>query len=458
MAEQSNQAFSDFKLTRQWIEALEQMGIDQPTPIQEKTYRSIENGAHVVGVAPTGTGKTIAYLLPLFRKLSHAQGNSPRLLIFVPTRELVQQVHQVAVSLCSQTDLRVLMAYGGVGPKAQAEAIAKGVDVVVATPGRFMELYLKGELPVKLIRHLVIDEADRMMDMGFMPQLRKLFEVLPPKRQNLLFSATLPEKVERLIAEFIDFPERIEASPQATVAVTIDHRFYRVPNYLTKIRLLDFILTGRDQQKVLIFARSKKTAEEVNHFISRKISESTRAIHGNKAQSSRINAMEGFKQNELQYLVATDLAARGIDVQGVDLVINLDAPLKPEDYVHRIGRTGRAGKTGEAVTFVSPNDEIRIEQIQELIKSGIKEELLPEELRVEETSPAEARKMAMEIDEQKRRNDTEFKGAFHQKKRKNKTAKTYKSSPNISFTEVKSGNRNRTTSPNKKRQKGVRGK
>lgn len=448
MAEQIKEAFSEFKLTRQWIIALDLMGIENPTPIQRASYKPIENGAHVVGVAPTGTGKTIAYLLPLCRRLSHAQGDSPRLLVFVPTRELVQQVYQVAVDLCRETDLRVLMAYGGIGHKAQGEAIVKGVDVLIATPGRFMELYLKQLIPVRFIRHLVIDEADRMMDMGFMPQLRKLFEVIPTKRQNILFSATLPEKVERFIAEFIDFPERIEVSPQATVANTIDHRYYRVPNYMTKIRLLDHILQNRQSDKVLIFARSKNTADEVSHFISRKLSPLTKVIHGNKAQSSRISAMQGFKNDEVKYLVATDLAARGIDVKDVDLVINLDAPIKSEDYVHRIGRTGRAGKRGEAVTFISPNDELRLIEIQSLIKSGIKEELLPNTLLIEVTSIAEERRMAKELDEQKKRADATFQGAFHDKKKRPRGSK---SKGNFSFTEVKAKKGDRQNSPNKRR-------
>jgi ATP-dependent RNA helicase RhlE len=371
----------------------------------------------VVGIAPTGTGKTLAYLLPLLRKISHAQGHTPRLLVLTPTRELALQVNQTAEKLSKYTDLRVLAIYGGLGPKTQKEKLAGGVDVLIATPGRCMELYFSGSLEVHTIRHLVIDEADRMMDMGFMPQLRKLFEILPRKRQHILCSATMPDKVERFIAEFIDFPERIEAAPQATVAYTIAHSVMLVPNYMSKIKLLEHLLQENRGARILIFARTRSTAEEVFRFVRRKLDSSVRVIHANKGQNTRINAMDAFKEGDVRCLVATDIAARGIDVSGVDIVVNLDVPLIPEEYIHRIGRTGRAGLSGKAITLVAPNDLPRIRKVEHLIGSSIELVPLPQTLVLPNTEKEESIAIARDLDTQKKKADPSFKGAFHEKKR-----------------------------------------
>lgn len=400
------------------------MGIEMPTPIQLAMYSRVEGGAHVIGVAPTGTGKTLAYLLPLCRKLSHAQGMTPRALVLVPTRELALQVYQTTMQLMSQTDMRVLAVYGGLGPKTQKEQLAKGVDVLIATPGRCMEIYLSGDLEVYAIRHLVIDEADRMMDMGFMPQLRKLFEILPTKRQHILCSATMPDKVERFIAEFIDFPERIEAAPQATVAQTIAHSILFVPNYLSKIKLLEHLFLEYSGSRILVFARTRATAEEVFKFIRRKLETTVRVIHANKGQNTRIHAMEAFKEGEVKCLVATDVAARGIDVTGVDLVVNLDVPLLPEEYIHRIGRTGRAGLSGKALTLVSPNDVPRIRKVEQLIGRQIENIPLPKGVELPDTEKLEAIAIARDLDTQKKLTDPTFKGAFHDKKKITRLKKT----------------------------------
>jgi ATP-dependent RNA helicase RhlE len=234
--------WNEFKLNKQLLDAVAEAGFQKPTEIQQKCFSLISGGQHVIGIAQTGTGKTAAYMLPLLMKLRYAQGTETRALILVPTKELVVQVVNQALALAKFTDLRIVGIYGGVGPKTQIEQINQGVDLLIATPGRFLEIYHRNEIPVKQIKTLVLDEADRMMDMGFMPQLRRTFEVIPSKRQNLLFSATFPEKVERLANEFLEFPARVEVSPQATVAKRVTQELYFVPNFITKINFLEHLL------------------------------------------------------------------------------------------------------------------------------------------------------------------------------------------------------------------------
>jgi ATP-dependent RNA helicase RhlE len=290
-----------------------------------------------------------------------------------------------------------------------------------------MDLYLKGELPIKQVKTLVIDEADRMMDMGFMPQLRKMFEVLPLKRQNLLFSATFPERVERLSAEFLEFPVRIEVTPQATAAKHVAQELYHVPNLKTKINFIEYLLgSSREFNRVVIFARTKETADNILNYIDRKGLGPARVIHSNKGQNSRINAMNEFKEGSLRVLVSTDVTARGIDVTKVSHVINFDVPLLYEDYVHRIGRTGRAAEEGKALTFVNEAELYHIEKIEKLIREKIPVKQLPEGLTIEPTAFEEGQEMAREIDNQRRREDPTFKGAFHERKEANQPKPTPK--------------------------------
>jgi len=411
--------WSDFKFNKQLFQAIEEAGFVAPTEIQQKCIPLILGGQQVIGIAQTGTGKTAAYVLPLLMKIKHAQESDPRALILVPTKELAVQIHAHAMALAKFTDLRLAVLYGGVGPKTQIEDIKKGVDIVIATPGRFMEIYLRNELVAKQIKTLVLDEADRMMDMGFMPQLRKIFEVLPPRRQNLLFSATFPEKVERLSQEFIEFPTRVEITPQATTASLVEQEVYHIPNLRTKINFLEHLLANTIEfNRVMIFARTKQSADNVFKFIERKNLGPARVIHSNKGQNTRINAMNEFKEGKLRILVATDVAARGIDVEKVSHVINFDVPSLYDDYVHRIGRTGRAFQEGKAITFATKAELYRIEKIEKLIREKIPVKKLPPSIVVEETPFEEQQEMSREIDRQKRREDPEYQGAFHERKRK----------------------------------------
>jgi ATP-dependent RNA helicase RhlE len=408
--------FEDFNLNRQLLNAVADLGFEKPTDIQQKCIPIIDGGQEVIGIAQTGTGKTAAYLLPILMKVKFAQGTEPRVLILAPTKELTLQIAEHAQQLAKYTDLRIQALYGGVGPKTQIELLQAGIDILVATPGRFMELYLRGEIPVKQIKTMVLDEADRVMDMGFMRQIRKILEVLPRKRQNLLFSATFPAKVESLSAEFLEFPVKIEITPAATPAKQVAQVLYHVPNLKTKINFLEYLMKDADFNRVLIFTRTKDVADNVFSFIDRKGLGPARVIHSNKGQNSRINAVNDFKEGGIRVLVSTDVTARGIDVVKVSHVINFDVPILYEDYVHRIGRTGRAFQEGKAITFVTKSEVYHIERIEKLIREKIPVRDLPAAVVVEKTPFEEEQRMRKEIDDQKRRDDPTFKGAFHEKK------------------------------------------
>jgi ATP-dependent RNA helicase RhlE len=408
----------DFKLNKQLLDAAVDAGFANPTEVQEKCIPLILGGQQVIGIAQTGTGKTAAYLLPVLMKAKFAQGTDPRVLILVPTKELVVQVAAQVAALSKYTDLRTVHLYGGVGPKTQIDNIKAGVDIVVATPGRFLELYQRNELTSKQIKTLVLDEADRMLDMGFMPQLRRIFEVIPSKRQNLLFSATFPQRVERLSQEFLEFPVRVEITPPATVPSKVEQELYWVPNSRTKINFLEFVLQDKEVfNRVMVFARTKDAANDIFKFIERKGYGPAKVVHSNKGQNSRINAVTEFKDGKLRVLVSTDVASRGIDVTNVSHVINFDVPIVYEDYVHRIGRTGRAFQSGKAITLVTDSEKYHIDKIQKIIREKIPIKKLPEQVQLAETPREELQDMAREIDRQKRYEDPEFKGAFHEKKR-----------------------------------------
>ncbi len=411
--------FSDFSLNPQLLRACEDLGYITPTPIQEKVIPLALAGHDIMGIAQTGTGKTAAYLLPILMKIKYAQGEHARALIIAPTRELVIQIEQVAKELAKHTDLRCVALYGGTGTKTQKEALAGGVDIIVATLGRFMELYFEQFVVVKHLKTLVIDEADKMMDMGFMPKINKLLEVIPLKRQNLLFSATIPEKVVTLSEDFLEYPTVIEITPSATTAETITQELYKVPNIITKINIIKhFFQKFPDEfSKVMIFARTRRMADEIVEMLVKSVKKNKIAVlHANKDQNARLNAMEKFREGELQVLVATDVASRGIDISEVSHVINFDVPIVYEDYVHRIGRTGRANKEGVGITFCTMSEEYHIEKIQKIIKQTIPVVDIPMEVEIYDTPFEERQNMLKEIDNQKRKEDPDFQGAFHQKK------------------------------------------
>ena len=411
-------SFNDFKLNRQLLNAVSDLGYEIPTAIQQKAIPVVLGGQDVIGIAQTGTGKTAAYLLPILRLLNYAQEDSPRALILVPTRELSIQVGNALKDLTKYTDLRYAVVFGGQGAKEQIAAISKGIDLLVASPGRFLDLYLAGHIQTKKIKYLVLDEAERLMDKSFISQFHRILEVVPHKRQNLLFSATMSDLVKKIAGDFMAFPIEINIAPEVRTAETVSQVVYELPNIKSKINLLNYFFRDEIYKKVIVFCKTKAIASDIGKYMERVYGiDHVRIIHGNKTQQTRINAMQAFREDEqLRFLITTDLASRGLDIPDVSHVINFDVPIIYEDYVHRIGRTGRAFKTGASLTFVTPADEYHIEKIQALIKQKIEKVLLPDGVEVVTTPYEERQEMLREIDRQKRKENPDFKGAFHEKK------------------------------------------
>jgi ATP-dependent RNA helicase RhlE len=411
--------FEQLKVAKSILKSLSDIGFTEPTPIQQKAIPRISSGVNLVGVAQTGTGKTAAYLLPLLTRLQKPEGNDPRVLILVPTRELAIQVGEDIAELTAYSELRHAAVFGGIGWTKHAELVEPGIDILVATPGRLWDLYQAGVLRLKKVKHLVIDEADRMLDMGFLPQLRQLQEIIPPRRQNLLFSATFSEAIEKLAEEFIDYYEKLEVAPSATPVELVTQKAYKVPNYRTKLKLIKHLLDDDEKfTRVVIFVKTKEHAEGIFKVIQRKAEGEKRILHSNKAQNSRINSIQAFKNGEVRILITTDVSARGMDVSQVSHVINFDLPRDYDDYVHRIGRTARAGNKGDAITLIDPSDEWHWKNIQKLIRKEIKLLPIPQEVEVVETEFAENQDQLREIDRQRKIDDPTYQGAFHQKKRK----------------------------------------
>lgn len=412
------QTFENFKLNKQLLNAIEEAGYSVPTEIQQKAITPILAGQDIMGVAQTGTGKTAAFVLPILMKLKYAQGQDARALILSPTRELAMQIEENIQTFSKYLDLRTVVLYGGLGPKTQIENLEKGVDIIVATPGRFLDLYLEGHINVKSLKFLVMDEADKMMDMGFISKLHRILEVVPRKRQNLLFSATMGELVRKIAGDFLAFPTVIEVSEQATPASTVSQRVYFVPNQKTKLNLLQHLLKDDESfHRLIVFCKTRTVADNVFAFLERKYGkDQVRVIHANKGQNTRINSINAFKEGNIRILVATDVAARGLDVSNVSHVINFEVPIVTEDYVHRIGRTGRAFNSGDAITFCNDAEKYYFRKIEKLMRQSVDVAPLPSEVFIEETPYFERQAIAKEIDIQKRKEDPDFKGAFHEKK------------------------------------------
>lgn len=416
-------AFTDLNISKPILSALEDAGFENPTPVQEKVFPVIRSGKDMVGIAQTGTGKTLAYLIPILMKLHYAQGKYPRALVIVPTRELVVQVCESVELLTENMEIRCVGIFGGTNIRTQQERVYEGVDLLVATPGRFMDIYMNGIIRTREIKTVVIDEADRLMDLGFIPQLRSILEVLPEKHQTLLFSATFSEAVTRLAAEFMLHPERIEVAPQATPVDLVEQMCYEVPNIMTKINLLKYLLADKETfRKVMIFTETKKNADRIVDTLADFWRDELSVIHSNKAQNTRLNALRAFKEGKTRIMVASDVAARGIDVQDVSHVINFDIPSLPEEYVHRIGRTARAGKEGTAISFVSEKEEENFKEIERLIQQKIQLAELPEKLEISDVLLDEEKVQTNNIVYQKGR--LKGGGAFHAKMPKNNKKKS----------------------------------
>lgn len=411
-------AFTDLNISKQIQNALTEAGFEEPTPIQREAFPVIRSGKDMIGVARTGTGKTLAYLIPILMKLQYAQGRYPRAIVIVPTRELVVQVCESVELLTEYMDIRCLGIYGGTNIRTQQNAVYEGVDLLVATPGRFMDIYMNGILRTPLVKTVVVDEADRLMDLGFMPQLRSILEVVPEKHQTLLFSATFSAAVTALASEFMITPVKVEVAPQATPVDTVLQLRYDVPNIMTKINLLKLILADKEvYSRVMVFTESKKNADRITDKLADYWKDELSVIHSNKAQNTRLNALRAFREGRSRIMIASDVAARGIDIQNVSHVINFDIPALPEEYVHRIGRTARAGKEGVAISLVSPKEEERMEAIEQLTGQKVDLQPLPEKLEISDVLLDEEKIQTANIIYQKGR--PKGGGAFHTRSAKN---------------------------------------
>jgi ATP-dependent RNA helicase RhlE len=410
--------FEDFKFNKQILNAIADLGFTEPTSVQLEAIPKVIGGQDIQCIAQTGTGKTAAYLLPILMKVRYAREMHPRVMIIVPTRELAAQVKLQTDQLSKYTDIRSTAVYGGVGIKSQIEEIEKGIDIIIGTPGRLIDLYLENHLVLKKINTLVLDEADRLLDIGFMKQFGRILEILPRKRQNLLFSATLSDKVLKLCENFLDFPVMIRIEPEQTTAKGISQCIYHTPNLKTKANLLEYFINQKETfNKVIVFCKTKKVANNIYKFIIRKHGDDyARVLHSNKDQNARINSIQSFKEGNVKVLLTTDVSARGIDIMEVSHVINFDVPTNYEEYIHRIGRTGRAFQKGDSITFCTESELYHIEKIERMIKKKIPVIDIPTDVEIEETLFDEQQLINREIDYQKRREDPDFKGAFHEKK------------------------------------------
>ena len=368
--------FSDLGLKPELLRAVAEKGYDTPTPIQVSGIPAVLAGRDLLAAAQTGTGKTAVFVLPILQRLGAASGRAPRALILTPTRELAAQVAESCRSYGKYCGLRTLVVFGGVSINPQISGLRSGCDVLVATPGRLLDLAQQGAVNLHEVQCFVLDEADRMLDMGFIRDIRRILKLLPPARQNLLFSATFPQEIRELSQRLLRDPETIEVAARNTAATGVEQEIYRVPKD-DKRHLLAHLIGEGDWHQVLVFTRTKHGANRLAKQLE-SCGIRTAAIHGNKSQGARIRALADFKANKVTALVATEVASRGLDIKELPQVVNYELPNVPEDYIHRIGRTARAGATGRAVSLVSPDEVTLLRDIERLLKRQLPVTQLPE--------------------------------------------------------------------------------
>jgi len=414
--------FTDLNLSKQLLNALDDLGLSQPTAIQSKVFSPIMAGRDVVGISQTGTGKTFAYLLPVLRLWKFTKSPNPQVLIIVPTRELVTQVVEAAEQLTTYMNTQVVGVYGGTNIKPQKAALEAGVDIVVGTPGRLVDLTEHGNLRPKQLNWVIIDEVDEMLNLGFRTQLKNLMALLPEKKKHIMFSATMTREVELVIKEFTTYYDQIEAAPSGAPLENIKQFAYAIPNFNSKANLLELLLKGdTDMSKVLVFVKTKKMADALFERLLPAFEDTLEIIHSSKSQNNRFATVRKFHDGTCKYLIATDIIARGLDVYAVSHVINFDLPDTPEKYIHRIGRTGRSEKEGISISFVSIEDQPYQLEIEALMGLKINLLELPEDLVLsEELIPLEKSKDYVPFDVHKTKRIVPSGPAFHEKKAKNK--------------------------------------
>lgn len=412
--------FADFDLPEKILDVLADLNLFEPTPIQEKSLAPILSGRDVMGIAQTGTGKTLAYLLPILKTWKYSKTGNPTVVILVPTRELVVQVTEIVEKLTENITARVIGIYGGKNINTQKLLFDNGCDILVGTPGRTMDLAIDNAISLKDVQKLVIDEFDEMLNLGFRPQLTHIFEMMRAKRQNILFSATMTEAVDEMLDEYFAGPLEISLAKSGTPLEKIEQSAYRVENFNTKINLLEFLLKNDDElSKVLIFCNNKRHADLLFTQVNELFPEQFDVIHSNKSQNYRLRAMKNFENENLRGLITTDVMARGLDISDITHVINFETPEVPEQYIHRIGRTGRADKDGKAITFVTKKEETLALDVELLMDKELAYLDFPAEVKIN------PKKIASEEDQIVMKNPAQVKlfdggGAFHEKKDKNK--------------------------------------
>lgn len=391
-----NISFSDLGLAPEILQALTEFGYSTPTPIQAQAIPVALEGRDLMAGAQTGTGKTAAFALPLLQKLlpqastSASPARHPvRALILTPTRELAIQVEESVKVYAKHTPLRSLVVFGGVDIRTQTPSLMRGVEILVATPGRLLDHVEQRTVQLGQVQMLILDEADRMLDMGFMPDLKRILALLPKKRQNLMFSATFSNDIKKLSEDFLTNPVLIEVARSNAAAENVTQKVYHVDQQ-DKHALLAQLLRGSDAKQVIVFTKTKLTASRLAKQLAKE-GISADAIHGDKSQLERMQALEAFKQGKIAALIATDVAARGLDIDQLPMVINYEIPSAPEDYVHRIGRTGRAGASGIAISLVSPDEEKYLKEIEKLIKREIPKEVVQSLEKTDKALPRVAR-------------------------------------------------------------------
>jgi ATP-dependent RNA helicase RhlE len=390
-------SFESFGLSKFLQRGLDEVGFTVPTPIQKAVFSLILSGKDVVGIAQTGTGKTLAYLLPILEEYTFSKQIHPRVLILVPTRELVVQIAADIEKVAQFMTVRTLGIYGGANINTQRKAIAEGADIIVATPGRLYDLVVNKDLQLNSVRKLVIDEVDVMLDLGFNRQLTNIFELLPKSRQNIMFSATMTDYVDTMIDETFIAPERISIAISGTPLENIEQSCYPVVNFYTKVNLLESLLRNREFEKVLVFVAHKRAADRLFTALKEFFGDQIGIIHSNKTQNFRLAAIDSFDRGSNRVLIATDIMARGLDLDQISHVINFDTPLFPENYMHRIGRTGRADSKGKSILFYTEKEEEYKEKIEELMKTKIPQKDFPADVKISKELTPDERPPDMEL-------------------------------------------------------------
>lgn len=410
--------FEQFNLPKSLQKAIDELGLTRPTPIQEKSFSVIMSGRDMMGIAQTGTGKTFAYLLPILKQWKFVATDTPRVMIIVPTRELVVQVAAEVEKLTQFMSVRTLGVYGGVNINTQKKAVYQGIDVLVGTPGRIMDLALDNVIRFDSLQKLVIDEFDEILNLGFRFQITSILTMLKNKRQNILFSATMTDDVDEMLDEYFEFPEEVSLAQSGTPLEKIEQLGYKVPNFLTKVNLIIELLRDEAYVRVLLFVNNKKTADLLADKLEEVYPEQFGVIHSNKSQNYRLQTMATFQDGAIRGIVTTDVMARGLDISDITHVINVEFSEIPEQYIHRIGRTGRADKSGIAISLISPREEEIMIEAEMLMEKEITFIPLPSTVEVA------VRLLEFEKDKKKMKvilktNKLEGGASFHEKAKKN---------------------------------------